>query len=584
MIGNDYEFSQFSNSNLKEVGNPFHDTVGTNMETSCNDQTIKDNSKSSEDGDQATITTKKGKWSPQEDAILREVVPYYGAKHWKKIAEHVEGRNAIQCLHRWTKILQPGLVKGPWTVEEDKKLIEWVKREGPHKWSQCSQYIPGRNGKQCRDRWYNNLNPEIKKGGWNQEEDNLIFQLYHKFGSQWSKIATFFNGRTENAIKNRFYSTLRRISNEKAKKLKSEQAAHQLKDNSTQFINASVEAILHKKSNEPSINMRKSAQATTVVTKGRKRETPTGGHSLEQMWSDINIILKNDNDFQEYYNICKDMSLDELQQQVDDYCQSECLSSGNNNGNMSGAGNGKSRGANGIASGSLDPSSLVQLKQHQHHQGQSMMLPRIGVSNGFDSHHQSASSVVASKKIDDFYGDLDLRPIKRQRVEPLDPTADPLDLADFQMPRVVPTPDRTVRDREELSASSSANLLAGEARTLLRAFNASSLQSNNKVNAVTNGNNSIDISASANMLTSSMNTSSQMATPSSVQLSASNLASRQFGGAQSLSGAQSTTGAQSISGEPRRNDDKMVQLLERVTQLETLLKWTKNELLNLEGN
>jgi len=160
---------------------------------------------------------KVGKWTPEEDDLLRKYVPIYGEKQWRKIAEHIPGRTSIQCLHRWTKILKPGLVKGPWTPEEDQKLIAWVKREGPTKWAQAANFIKGRSGKQCRERWFNNLNPGVKKGNWSKEEDELIFELYQKYGSSWSKIAKYIPGRTENAIKNRFYSTLRKLAADKRK-------------------------------------------------------------------------------------------------------------------------------------------------------------------------------------------------------------------------------------------------------------------------------------------------------------------------------------------------------------------------------
>jgi len=163
------------------------------------------------------IGKKTGKWSDEEDRILYQLVPSYGAKNWKKIAEKIEGRSPIQCLHRWTKILQPGLVKGPWTIEEDRKLLEWVKQEGPVKWTQCSEFIKGRNGKQCRERWFHTLNPKIIKGNWTAEEDMKIFTLYNQLGGKWSKITLSIPGRTENSIKNRFYSTLRRKAVEQAK-------------------------------------------------------------------------------------------------------------------------------------------------------------------------------------------------------------------------------------------------------------------------------------------------------------------------------------------------------------------------------
>lgn len=155
---------------------------------------------------------RKGKWTSEEDEKLRYYLHLFGERNWKKVSEQMDGRSPIQCLHRWTKILKPGLVKGPWTLEEDKRLIEWVQKEGALKWSRAAHYIPGRSGKQCRERWLNNLNPHLKKSNWTDEEDELIFSLYKKYGSAWSKIAKNFEGRTENSIKNRFYSTIRRLA------------------------------------------------------------------------------------------------------------------------------------------------------------------------------------------------------------------------------------------------------------------------------------------------------------------------------------------------------------------------------------
>ncbi len=151
---------------------------------------------------------------------MKKLVAQIGIKNWKKISKSLVNKTPVQCLHRWTKILKPGLTKGPWSIEEDRKLLEWVRSEGPNKWSQCADYISGRSGKQCRERWFNTLHPEVKKGGWSPEEDYLIFESFSKFGSKWSKIAKELPGRTENSIKNRFYSTLRRISTE-SKKFKS---------------------------------------------------------------------------------------------------------------------------------------------------------------------------------------------------------------------------------------------------------------------------------------------------------------------------------------------------------------------------
>mmetsp|Transcript_24177 Transcript_24177/g.27887 ORF Transcript_24177/g.27887 Transcript_24177/m.27887 type:complete len:132 (-) Transcript_24177:1058-1453(-) len=130
--------------------------------------------------------SKSGKWNPEEDEMLRCAVEQHGAKQWRKIAEFVPGRTSIQCLHRWTKILKPGLVKGSWTPEEDEKLKNWVlKKKGAMKWAEATNEIKGRSGKQIRERWFNILNPQINKAKWTDEEERLLFQLYQKFGPKW---------------------------------------------------------------------------------------------------------------------------------------------------------------------------------------------------------------------------------------------------------------------------------------------------------------------------------------------------------------------------------------------------------------
>ena len=104
----------------------------------------------------------------------------------------------------------------PWTPEEDSAIRSLVEELGVKNWSLVASElaqryaIRHRSGKQCRERWHNHLDASIDKKPWTQEEDNLIFDLHKDFGKSWSKIAEHIPGRTDNSVKNRFYSTLRR--------------------------------------------------------------------------------------------------------------------------------------------------------------------------------------------------------------------------------------------------------------------------------------------------------------------------------------------------------------------------------------
>lgn len=167
---------------------------------------------------------------------LTAAVQIAGEKHWRKVAQSVPGRSSVQCMHRWSKILKPGRVKGPWNCTEDALLREWVQSVGPQKWSLCAEKITGRNGKQCRERWHNALDPEVRKGAWSVQEDLAIFQLQSRLGSKWAEIARSLPGRTENSIKNRFYSTLRRGKWEKIDDLQASPSSQTLEEEAVSLL------------------------------------------------------------------------------------------------------------------------------------------------------------------------------------------------------------------------------------------------------------------------------------------------------------------------------------------------------------
>ncbi len=215
---------------------------------------------------------RKGKFLPEEDERLRRLVYIYGPK-WPLIASEMPGRNWSQCRNRWRYYLNPALNlnKGPWTPEEDDLLEEkheefgdqWAKisrffqgRTAPNvqnryhvlkhrkekgeslpqevhrkkehftpeederlrrlvyiygpKWPLIASEMPGRNRKQCRERWCNYLNPNLNKNPWTPEEDDLLKEKHEEFGDQWNKIALSFPGRTALNVQTRYHLLKRR--------------------------------------------------------------------------------------------------------------------------------------------------------------------------------------------------------------------------------------------------------------------------------------------------------------------------------------------------------------------------------------
>jgi hypothetical protein len=113
-----------------------------------------------------------------------------------------------QCEPRSIGVIS--IRRRPFNDEEDETIRRFVRRNGAKLWNILASELDERTPKQCRERWYNHLDPSIEKGPWTEQEDLIIAEKHAILGNKWAEIARFLPGRSDARVKNRWKTTLRR--------------------------------------------------------------------------------------------------------------------------------------------------------------------------------------------------------------------------------------------------------------------------------------------------------------------------------------------------------------------------------------
>ncbi|XP_076587672.1 snRNA-activating protein complex subunit 4 [Chaetodon auriga] len=144
---------------------------------------------------------RRSSWTPAEDALLRELVHKMRIGNfipYTQMSYFMDGRDPAQLIYRWNQVLDPSLKKGLWTQEEDQLLLRAVSSHGEKNWWKIRLEVPGRTDSACRDRYYDCLKADTKRGPFDKQEKELLLQLVEKHGvGRWARIAAEIPHRTD---------------------------------------------------------------------------------------------------------------------------------------------------------------------------------------------------------------------------------------------------------------------------------------------------------------------------------------------------------------------------------------------------
>ncbi|KAK7264755.1 hypothetical protein RJT34_32365 [Clitoria ternatea] len=183
------------------------------------------------------------------------------------------------------------LRRGPWTVDEDLALINYIATHGEGRWNTLALSAGlKRTGKSCRLRWLNYLRPDVRRGNITLEEQLLILELHSRWGNRWSKIAQYLPGRTDNEIKNYWRTRVQKH----AKQLKCDVNSKQFKDTMRYlWMPRLVERI--QAAAAASTTMATTTVTTVAVTHTNDNSYTNNSHNHKgKMGSSTSSVMNND--------------------------------------------------------------------------------------------------------------------------------------------------------------------------------------------------------------------------------------------------------------------------------------------------
>ncbi|XP_061373195.1 transcription factor MYB59-like [Gastrolobium bilobum] len=184
-------------------------------------------------------------------------------------------------------MVQQEIRRGPWTEQEDFKLVYFVGMFGDRRWEFIAK-VSGlnRTGKSCRLRWVNYLHPDLKRGKLTPQEEHLVIELHSKWGNRWSRIARKLPGRTDNEIKNYWRTHLRKKKAQEKKHAPVQSPTSSSCQSSLTSNNHAVDSHASKKGGQESFY--------------DTDQDAEQGYSMDDIWNDIAMSEENINMQQVY--------------------------------------------------------------------------------------------------------------------------------------------------------------------------------------------------------------------------------------------------------------------------------------------